>query len=95
MATKFSQINDKRFYSPNAITSLSIRLPSSSKLTKHKEEKKLTSNNSIVHFKFRMDIEKYSYDGKFTGNILALGETGCGKTTFVQNVGKNSMFRKN
>ena len=39
-----------------------------------------------------MDEIKYTYDGKFEGNILILGRTGCGKTTFVQNLGKNKMF---
>ena len=36
----------------------------------------------------------YSYDAKFEENILALGRAGCGKTTFVQNLGKNKMFGK-
>ena len=31
---------------------------------------------------------KYTYDGKFEGNILIVGRTGCGKTTFVQNFGE-------
>ena len=35
---------------------------------------------------------KYSFDGKFEGNILIVGRTGCGKTTFIQNLGKNKMF---
>ena len=41
-----------------------------------------------------MDLSKYSYNRKFTGNIPVLGQTGCGKTTFVQNLGKNKMFGK-
>ena len=40
----------------------------------------------------RMDEIKYSYDGKFEGNILIVGRTRCGKTTFVQNLGKNKLF---
>ena len=36
----------------------------------------------------------YRYDVKFEGNILVVGRTGCGKTTFVQNLGKNKMFRE-
>ena len=36
----------------------------------------------------------YSFDGKFEGNILVLGRAGCGKTTFVENLGKNRMFRE-
>ena len=35
---------------------------------------------------------KYSFDGKFEGNILIVGKTGCGKTTFIQDLGKNRMF---
>ena len=34
----------------------------------------------------------YTYDAKFEGNILVVGRTGCGKTTFIQNLGKNKMF---
>ena len=36
--------------------------------------------------------EEYVYDGKFQGNILVVGRTGCGKTTFIQKLGKNRMF---
>ena len=35
---------------------------------------------------------KYSYDGKFEGNILIVGRTGCGKTTFIQKLGQKKMF---
>ena len=35
---------------------------------------------------------KYSFDGKFEGNILIVGRTGCWKTTFIQNLGKNRTF---
>ena len=34
----------------------------------------------------------YSFDAKFEGNILVVGRTGCGKTTFVQNLRQNKMF---
>ena len=34
----------------------------------------------------------YTYDGKFNGNILIVVRTGCGKTTFIQKLGKNKMF---
>ena len=30
-------------------------------------------------------MEEYSYDGQFIGNILVVGRTGCGKTTFIKN----------
>lgn len=35
-----------------------------------------------------MDEIKFSYNGKFEGNILILGKAGR-KTTFVQNLAKN------
>ena len=34
----------------------------------------------------------YFYDGKFKENILMVGQVGCGKTTFVQNLAKHKMF---
>ena len=39
-----------------------------------------------------MDEIKYAFDGKFQGNILIVGRSGCGKTTFVQKLGKNELF---
>ena len=32
------------------------------------------------------------YDGQFRGNVLAVGKTGCGKTTFLQKLGINNFF---
>ena len=37
-------------------------------------------------------FSNYSYDGQFSGNIMVVGRTGCGKTTFIQNLGRNKMF---
>ena len=34
----------------------------------------------------------YTYDGKFEGNILVAGRTGCGKTGFVQKLAVNKFF---
>ena len=34
----------------------------------------------------------YCYDATFFGNIFVLGQTRCGKTSFVQNFGKNKIF---
>ena len=40
----------------------------------------------------REDSREYEYDGKFQGNILIVGRTGCGKTTFIQKLGKYGLF---
>ena len=32
------------------------------------------------------------YDGQFRGNILVVGRTGCGKTTFLEKLGLNKFF---
>ena len=34
----------------------------------------------------------YIYDGKFSGNILVVGRTACGKTGFVQRLSVNNFF---
>ena len=34
----------------------------------------------------------YNYDAKFEGNMLVVGRTGCGKTSLVQNRGKNKIL---
>ena len=40
-----------------------------------------------------MDMEGYTYDAKIEGNIVVLGQTACGKTTFVQNLAKNRLYQ--
>ena len=35
---------------------------------------------------------QYTYDGKFEENVLIVGRTGCGKTTFIQKLAQNKMF---
>ena len=37
---------------------------------------------------------RYIYDGKFSGNILVLGRTDCGKTSFVQKLALYDFFGK-
>ena len=32
------------------------------------------------------------YDGQFSSNILVVGRTGCGKTTFLEKLGLNNFF---
>ena len=34
----------------------------------------------------------YVCDGKFSGNILVVGRTGCGETAFVQKLAINKFF---
>ena len=36
----------------------------------------------------------YSNDAKFQGKILVVGRTGCGKTSFVQNLAKIKCLEK-
>ena len=36
--------------------------------------------------------EDYTYNGKFEGNVLIVGRTGCGKTNFIQRLRKNKLF---
>ena len=40
------------------------------------------------------DEINYIYDAKFEGNTLVVGRTRCGKTTFIQNLGKNRMLEE-
>ena len=37
--------------------------------------------------------QSYKYDGAFSDNILIVGQSGCGKTTFAQNLARKKMFR--
>ena len=39
-------------------------------------------------------MENYIYNGKFSGNILIVGRTECGKTTFMQKLALNNFFVK-
>ena len=32
------------------------------------------------------------YNGQFYGNVLVVGRTGCGKTTFLEKLGLNNFF---
>lgn len=32
------------------------------------------------------------YNGQFSGNILVVGRTNCGKTTFIEKLGLNNFF---
>ena len=41
-----------------------------------------------------MEINSYQYDGKRERNIIVLGQTACGKKTFIQNLARKKMFGK-
>ena len=36
--------------------------------------------------------EQFQYNATFSENILVVGQTGCGKTGFVQSLGSNKLF---
>ena len=39
-----------------------------------------------------MNVENKIYNGQFNGNILVVGRTGCGKTTFLEKLAINKFF---
>ena len=39
-----------------------------------------------------MNENNFMCDGTFNGNMLVIGQTRCGKTSFVQKLEKNKMF---
>ena len=39
--------------------------------------------------------QNFQYEATFTNNILVLGQSGCGKTSFLQSLGKNKIFGSN
>ena len=41
-----------------------------------------------------VDEKECVYHGKFHGNILVVGRKSCGKTTFVQQLGRYELFGK-
>ena len=54
-------------------------------------ERRGTTEHFRLYFKRTVEKE-YCYNGQFTGNILVVGRTGCGKTTFIQTLGRNKLF---
>ena len=52
-----------------------------------------TKNEVVKHLIFlRIVVENVTYDGRFSGNIIVVGQFRCGKTSFVQNLDKNRIF---
>ena len=37
-------------------------------------------------------MQNYTYSGKFSGNVLIVGRTECGKTTFMQKLAQHNFF---
>ena len=62
------------------------------KWRKHPKYKLCTNNKTLYIEWFLEMIENFKYDATFSDNILAVGQTACGKTSFVQSLGKNKMF---
>ena len=54
----------------------------------------LQTQTTRLFFFFYTMTSKYIYDGKFRGNILVLGRTECGKTSFVQKLALYDFFGK-
>ena len=51
------------------------------------------TDKKTLYFKWFLAMnENFQYDGTFSDNILVVGQTGCGKTSFVQSLGKKKMF---
>ena len=54
---------------------------------------KLFSNDKKLRSEWLLAMsENFTYDATFPNNTLVVGQTGCGKTSFVQSLGKNKMF---
>ena len=49
--------------------------------------------NKRVHKKWQLEMTSI-YDGQFYENVLVVGRTGCGKTTFLEKLGVNNFFGK-
>ena len=45
-----------------------------------------------VLLSFTKKQKKKKMDKRFSENIMVVGRTGCSKTTFIQNLGRNKMF---
>ena len=39
-----------------------------------------------------MENVEHTYDAKFEGNILIVGQTGCGKITFIHNLAESDLL---
>ena len=47
----------------------------------------------MLYFKWILEMIKICrYDGTFSDKILVLGQTECGKTSFIQSLSKNEIF---
>ena len=40
-----------------------------------------------------MTRKNFTYDGAFNGNMLVVRQTRCGKTSFVQRLGKKNVWK--
>ena len=51
-------------------------------------QKRRVENNQSINF----SSDTFQYDGIFSDEILVVGQMGCGKTSFLQSLGKNRIF---
>ena len=49
--------------------------------------------NQRINSKPQLEMTS-TYNGQFSGHILVVGKTGCGKMTFLEKLGKNIFFWK-
>ena len=54
--------------------------------------KNISQSTKRIYFEWNVAIMSYIYNGKFSGNILVVGRTGCGKTALVQKLAVNKLF---
>ena len=51
-------------------------------------QKRRVENNQSINF----SSDTFQCDGTFSDKILVVGQMGCGKTSFVQSLGKGRIF---
>lgn len=67
-------------------------LNSEKKFRKPKSRYQFSTKHEKLCIETVLEMNSYVCDVKFAGNILDIGQTGCGKTNLVQNLTMNNMF---
>ena len=96
---KFSVEKNKRILIYRSILQQKLTFYHLSSLKRRAENNEninfLQNKSSHILKGFLEMSENVQYDATFTDNVLVLGQTGCGKTTFVQSLGKSKIFGSN